>query len=124
MISGQVRFSILNLPENLNPLKLKGYLRKEVNDIQEGCQENDLVFIRVFMPMSIKSRISGREIDKIFNSLIEKKLPNIKRIECVQVKNQLSLAELETASQDAKTEINEITEMLKHHTDENPPTHH
>lgn len=123
MISGQVRFSILNLPENLNPLKLKGYLRKEVNDIQEGCQENDLVLIRVFMPMSIKSRISGREIDKIFNSLIEK-LPNIERIECVQVKNQLSLAELETASQDAKTEIDEITEMLKHHTDENPPTHH
>lgn len=123
MISGQVRFSILNLPENLNPLKLKGYLRKEVNDIQEVCQENDLVFIRVFMPISIKSRISGREIDKIFNSLIEK-LPNIERIECVQVKNQLSYAELETASQDAKTEIDEITEMLKHHIDENPLTHH
>lgn len=110
MIEGQLRISILNIPEELTPLKLRGWLRHEAQDIQAGCKENDLVIIRVFIPISLKLRITQRELDKIFQAIVEK-MPNIQRIEYIETKNQLSNEELEVQAQDAK---DDLAEMVKH----------
>lgn len=104
MSDGKVRFTLLNIPDDMSPLKFRGYMRTEAQNIQSLCQENDFVVIRVFVPKKLRLQIPQRERDKIFASIVDK-MPNIYRIEMALTDRQLSYEEMQEEGRQAQTTI-------------------
>lgn len=123
-MSGQVRFSLLNIPDDMSLLKFRGYLRTEAQGIQSQCKDNDFVVIRVFIPKKLKLLITQREQDKIFRAIVDN-MPNIYRVELAETERQLSFEEMKEEGQQAQAVIDALIKDVENKkSDGEAPTLH
>lgn len=109
--SGLLKMSILNADDKLSPLKFRGWLRGEAEDIQSHAHEFDLIIIRLFMPEKLMLLLTQRKLDDILQG-ITNKLKNIYRIELVAVTKSLSAQEMTEAAEEAKVNLAEMAKEL------------
>lgn len=97
---GQLRISLLNAPDDMAPLKLRGWLRTEAVDIQSMARgEHDLIIIRLFMPERLRLAITQKKLDGILQEIVDK-FPNIHRVELQSVTGVLPKHAHEAAAYD------------------------
>ena len=108
---GRLKMSILNTDDALSPLKFRGWLRGEAEDIQAGAVEHDLIIIRLFMPEKLRLLLTQKKLDSILQGITDK-LPNIYRIELIRVQKSLDHQEMAEAAELAKSDLNEIAKEL------------
>lgn len=108
---GRLKMSILNTDDALSPLKFRGWLRGEAEDIQAGAVEHDLIIIRLFMPEKLRFLLTQKKLDNILQGITDK-LPNIYRIELIRVQKSLDHQEMAEAAELAKSDLNEIAKEL------------
>jgi hypothetical protein len=108
---GRLKMSILNTDDALSPLKFRGWLRGEAEDIQAGAVEHDLIIIRLFMPEKLRFLLTQKKLDNILQGITDK-LPNIYRIELIRVQKSLDHQEMVEAAELAKSDLNEIAKEL------------
>ena len=105
MIQGQYRYSILQVPPEVTPLKLRGYLRKEVDAVQATAKgEEDIILIRLFVLERVLFGLGPKKVDAILHNLVSK-CPNVQRIELEALARSLSTEEMQEAAAAAQADL-------------------
>lgn len=125
MISGQLRYSILNPGPEVTPLKFRGWFRQEAARIQEMAKgPHDIIVIRLFITQRLIAGVSQRKMDVALQDAVDRH-PNIHRVELRPVDKPLTADEMMEAGREAEADINEVAERLAATVeDEAPPTLH
>lgn len=124
MIQGQLRYSIVQVPPEISPLKFRGYIRKEVESIQEMSRgDHDIILIRLFVLEKIIFGLGMKKIDDILQGLVTK-CPNIQRIELEPLKRALTPDEMKEAADDAQETLKELSEKMMETVEPEKPTVH
>lgn len=127
MISGQLRYSIINPGPEITPLKFRGWFRQEAARIQEMAKgPHDIIVIRLFITQRLIAGVSQRKIDVALQDAVDRH-PNIHRVELRPVDKPLSMDEMMEAGREAEEDINEVAEQLAatvEDENESPPTLH
>lgn len=92
-IQVQLRVSILNAPEDMSPLKFRGWLNSEVEQIQAGTIKNGFVIIRLHLPEKLRLQVSQRNLDKILRKIVDK-YPVVYQIKLSSSEHSLSFVEI------------------------------
>jgi len=122
MKTGQLRLSILNTPDDLTPLKLRGWLRSEAESIQGMAKsEHDMIVIRLFLPERLRLASTQKQLDKLLQGIVDR-FPNIYRVELRPVTKALTLGEMAQAAEEGQTDLQAMLDDMKQ--DDNPPTLH
>ncbi|MBX3685867.1 MAG: hypothetical protein KF909_07015 [Rhodocyclaceae bacterium] len=123
MVSGQMRLSILNAPDDMTPLKLRGWLRGEAESIQGLAKgEHDMIVIRLFLSERLRLATTQKQLDKILQGIVDR-FPNIYRVELRPVTKALTVGEMAQAAEEAQTDLQEMLEDMKQDEDDTPTRH-
>ncbi|MBW7901945.1 MAG: hypothetical protein H3C26_10735 [Rhodocyclaceae bacterium] len=127
MISGQLRYSIINPGPEITPLKFRGWFRQEAARIQEMAKgPHDIIVIRLFITQRLIAGVTQRKIDVALQDAVDRH-PNIHRVELRPVEKPLTADEMMEAGREAQQDINEVAERLAETVEdenETPPTLH
>jgi len=117
----KIRVSIINVPTELSPLKLRGFLRGQAQDIQALTKHReDITVIRVFVPSRIVAALGVKKLDGIFQKIVDSHA-NIARAELVETSQSLTPSEMIEESEMQKEVLEKVIEPS--HSDSNPPFH-
>lgn len=112
MIQGQFRSSILQVPAEVTPLKLRGYLRKEIEAVQATAQGGeDIIVVRVFVLEKVLFGLGARKVDSILQGVVAK-CPNIQRIELEALVRPLSAEEMQEAADEAQETLQALGDRV------------
>ncbi|QRM20002.1 hypothetical protein GBK02_11630 [Dechloromonas sp. TW-R-39-2] len=112
MIQGQFRYSILQVPVEISPLKFRGYVRKEIEAVQATAKdEEDIILVRLFVLEKILFGLGMKKMDSILNSLVGK-CPNIQRIELEPLLRPLTAEEMQEAADDAQSTLQALSQQV------------
>ena len=115
-----MRISILNVPEDITPLKFRGWLRNEAASIQHTSRsESDIIIIRIFITEMLRFALTQAKLDKILNSVVDRH-PNIFRIELQIGKNFLTENEMKEAANEANADLQKMVGEIQ--SDSKKPT--
>lgn len=87
------RISALNIPDDLSPLKLRGYLQREAANIQRLSGGKGYTIIRLFLPERLRLQFTQKKLDVLLQSIVDKH-PAIHRVELERTERPLTLAEM------------------------------
>ena len=105
MIQGQFRSSILQVPADVTPLKLRGYLRKEIEAVQATAQnEEDIIIVRLFVLEKVLFGLGEKKVNNILHGVVGK-CPNIQRIELEALARPLTEGEMQEAAAEAQATL-------------------
>lgn len=112
MIEGQYRYSILQVPVEVTPLKLRGYLRKELETIQATAKDDtDIILVRLFVLERILFGLGPRKVDSVLAAVVSK-CPNIQRVELEALSRPLSAEEMQEAAAEAQASLQVLGERV------------
>ncbi len=112
MIQGQFRYSILQVPVEISPLKFRGYVRKEIEAVQATAKdEEDIILVRLFVLEKILFGLGMKKMDSILHSLVGK-CPNIQRIELEPLLRPLTAEEMQEAADDAQSTLQALSQQV------------
>lgn len=114
----QLKVSVVNVPDDLSPLKLPGYLRREATEIQNMAAENCYAVIRLLLPDRIRYGYTPKMLDALIDDIVNR-FPCIRRIELVPVKLSLNAEQMEEENLVAQGIMEEMIEGLKRFEAEN-----
>lgn len=116
MVSGKLRMSILNVDDDVTPLKFRGWLRSELASIEGSAATNDIIIIRLFIPNKLLFGLTQRKLDSVCGDLVEK-FDHIQRIETVLVEKSLGFAEMQEEGALAKQDLAELSRQISKSSD-------
>lgn len=112
MIQGQYRYSILQVPADVTPLKFRGYLRKEVEAVQATAKdEEDIILVRLFVLEKVLFGLGAKKVDSILLGVVGK-CPNILRIELEALARPLTLDEMQEAASEAQASLQALGDRV------------
>lgn len=107
----QLRISILNVPDDLSPLKLRGWLQQQAKEIQELSTSHAYTRIRLFLTKKQRYGFTQKKLDVLLQGIVDKHSA-IHGIELIEVETPLDVAEMKEASTMASSELNEMAKTL------------
>lgn len=112
MIQGQFRSSILQVPGEVTPLKLRGYLRREIAAVQATAQNaEDIIVVRLFVLEKVLFALGAKKVDSILQGLVGQ-CPNIQRIELEALSRPLTQDEMQEAAQEAQATLQTLSDRV------------
>jgi hypothetical protein len=112
MIQGQFRSSILQVPGDITPLKLRGYLRQEIEAVQAtAVNEEDIIIVRLFVLEKVLFGLGAKKVDSILQGVVAK-CPNIQRIELEALVRPLTADEMQEAAADAQETLQALGDRV------------
>ena len=112
MIQGQFRSSILQVPGAVTPLKLRGYLRQEIEAVQATAQNTeDIIVVRLFVLEKVLFALGAKKVDSILQGLLGK-CPNIQRIELEALSRPLTQDEMQEAADEAQATLQMLSNRV------------
>lgn len=112
MIQGQYRYSILQVPVDVTPLKFRGYLRKEVEAVQATAKdEEDIILVRLFVLEKVLFGLGAKKVDNILLGVVGK-CPNILRIELEALARPLTQDEMHEAASEAQASLQALGDRV------------
>ena len=118
-----MRMSILNVTEDVTPLKFRGWLRKEAIDIQKTAKsETDIIMIRLFMTERLRFALTQSNLDKLLKAVVDKH-SNIYRVELHVGVNVLTAKQMTEAADEANADLRKMVDEIQSGP-KTPPTFH
>jgi len=112
MIQGQYRSATLQVPAEVTPLKLRGYLRKEIEAVQATAQgEEDIIVVRLFVLEKVLFGLGAKKVDSILHGALGK-CPNILRIELEGLLRPLTQDEMQEAAAEAQSTLQMLRDRV------------
>ncbi|MBK8319077.1 MAG: hypothetical protein IPL05_11030 [Betaproteobacteria bacterium] len=112
MIQGQYRSATLQVPAEVTPLKLRGYLRKEIEAVQATAQgEEDIIVVRLFVLEKVLFGLGAKKVDSILHGALGK-CPNILRIELEGLLRPLTQDEMQEAAAEAQSTLQALRDRV------------
>lgn len=111
MTNIKLRISILNAPDDLSPLKLRGWLMQQAKDIQEISGENGYVQIKLFLTRRQRFAFTQKKLDTLLQGIVDK-FPAIHRIELGEVETSLSNEQMRDAAEQAELDLQALSASL------------
>jgi len=111
MIQGQFRSSILQVPCEVTPLKLRGYLRREIEAVQATAESEDIIVVRLFVLEKVLFVLGAKKVDSILQTLVGK-CPNILRIELEALSRPLTQDEMQEAADEAQATLQTLSDRV------------
>ena len=112
MIQGQYRSATLQVPAEVTPLKLRGYLRKEIEAVQATAQgEEDIIVVRLFVLEKVLFGLGTKKVDSILHGALGK-CPNILRIELEGLLRPLTQDEMQEAAAEAQSTLQALRDRV------------
>jgi hypothetical protein len=112
MIQGQFRSSILQVPGEVTPLKLRGYLRQEIAAVQATAQNaEDIFVVRLFVLEKLLFALGAKKVDSILQGVLGK-CPNIQRIELEALSRPLTQDEMQEAADEAQATLQTLSDRV------------
>lgn len=108
----QFRISLVNVPEEISALKLRGFLRAEAEDIQRRATENSLFIVRLFLPERLLFAVTQKKLDVLLKNIADK-YESIQRVELVVVKKSLDMEQMMEESKLANEDLKLLLEDAK-----------
>lgn len=108
-----MRMSILNVTEDVTPLKFRGWLRNEAIDIQSTAKsETDIITIRLFMTERLRFALTQSNLDKLLKAVVDKH-PNIYRVELHVGVNVLTTKQMTEAADEANADLRKMVDEIQ-----------
>lgn len=107
----QLRISVINTPDDLTPLKLRGWLLQQAREIQEVSSEYAYTRIKLFLTKRQRFAFTQKKLDTLLQRIVDK-FPAIHRIELVEVDKSLTNQEMQVATEYADAELKELSKSL------------
>lgn len=118
-----MRMSILNVTEDVTPLKFRGWLRNEAISIQRTTRNrDDIITIRLFITESLRFAITQAKLDKILKAVVDKH-PNIYRVELQVEPRALTVMQMAEAADAANADLQKMVDEIQS-SPKTPPTFH
>lgn len=108
----QVRVSILNTPEWISPLKFRGWLIEQAEQIQAMTVKNGFTIIRLHITERLRFQMTQQKLDKVLQKIVDK-YPAIYRIELHSGTQSLSLAEMKEEESVAREYLDSIGNFIE-----------
>lgn len=108
----QLKITLLNVPNDVSALKLRGYVRNEIQDIQNKASKTSFVIVRVFLSRRTVFAFGEKKLDMFLGSMVEK-YSHIHRVELVVVESSLDIVQLQNESALAQKDMADMIEDLK-----------
>jgi hypothetical protein len=110
--SGKLSISLVNVPADVSPLKLRGFLRAEAEDIQRKATEHSLFIVRLFLPERLLFAVTQKKVDVLLQD-ITNKYESIQRVELVVVKQSLNAVQMMEEAKLAEEDMKLLLEDAK-----------
>lgn len=107
----QLRISVINTPDDLSPLKLRGWLLQQAREIQDISAEHAYTRIKLFLTKRQRFAFTQKKLDGLLQGIVDK-FPAIHGIELVEVEHSLTNEEMQFAARDADAELTELGNSL------------
>ena len=111
MANVQLRLSIINTPDDLSPLKLRGWLLQQAREIQEMSSDYAYTRIKLFLSKRQRFAFTQRKLDVLLQGIVDK-YPAIHSIELAEVEKSLTNDQIQDACNMASAELNELSGSL------------
>lgn len=111
MTNVQLRISVINTPDDLSPLKFRGWLLEQAREIQEMSGEHAYTRIKLFLTKRQRFAFTQKKLDALLQGIVDK-FPAIHGVELVEVEKSLTNQEMQEASERATAELDELRESL------------
>ena len=102
----KLRVSILNPPDDLSPLKLRGWLQQQAVEIQ-SMSGNSFTVVKLYLAKKLRMAFTQKKLDALLGGIVEKHA-NIYRIELAVVDAQLDMDQIAVAQEEAKQDMAEM----------------
>lgn len=106
-----LRMSVINTPDDLSPLKLRGWLMQQAREIQDMSGEHAYTRIRLFLTKRQRFAFTQKKLDVLLQGIVDK-FPAIHGIELVEVEQSLTNEQMQAAAKDADAELTELRNSL------------
>jgi DNA-binding PucR family transcriptional regulator len=103
--------SVINAPDDLSPLKLRGWLMQQAREIQDMSGDHAYTRIRLFLTKRQRFAFTQKKLDVLLQGIVDK-FPVIHGIELVEVDRSLTNEEMQAAAEDANVELAELSNSL------------
>lgn len=107
----QLRMSVINAPDDLSPLKLRGWLMQQAREIQYMSGQHAYTRIRLFLTKRQRFAFTQKKLDVLLQGIVDK-FPAIQGVELVEVEQSLTNEEMQAAAKDANVELAELSNAL------------
>lgn len=107
----KIRMSLLNVTPDVSALKFRTWIKNQAADIQRGASDDDVIVIRLFMPIRLIGAITQSKLDRLLSSVVDAH-PSIHRIELIEVEQSLSVDQMQQESEQAKGDLAEVVADL------------
>ena len=108
----QGRICLINVPDDISPLKFRSYFKAEAADIQAKFTGEGFAVIRLFLPLRIKSAYTDRQLDKLIQGVVDKH-SHVELVEFIEVTKSLGMEEMKEESRFAEMDLEDIAEAMK-----------
>lgn len=108
----QFRISLVSVPADVSPLKLRGFLRSEAEDIQSKATEHSLFIVRLFLPERLLFAVTQKKVDVLLQD-ITNKYESIQRVELVVVKQSLNAVQMMEEAKLANEDLKQLLDDAK-----------
>jgi hypothetical protein len=119
----QLRISVINAPDDLSPLKLRGWLLQQAREIQEMSGEHAYTRIKLFLTTRQRFAFTQKKLDVLLQGIVDK-FPAIHGIELLASEKPLNVEEMNAVSAAANSELNEMRKSLDDFLENSKPTRH
>jgi hypothetical protein len=120
----QLRISVINAPDDLSPLKLRGWLLGQAREIQAMSTKNAYIRIKLFLTTRQRFSFTQKKLDVLLQGIVDK-FPAIHGIELISGDQSLTVQEMKVASDLANSELEEMGKSLDSFLSKQPDkTHH
>jgi len=108
----QFRISLVNVPDEISALKLRGFLRAEAEDIQRKATEHSLFIMRLFLPQRLLFAYTQKKLDVLLKDIVHK-YKSIQRVQLVVVKKSLDMEQMMEESKLGNEDLKLLLEDAK-----------
>lgn len=121
MANIQLRISILNVPGDLSPLKLRGWLLQQAREIEERSSGLAYTRIKLFLSRRQRFAYTQKKLDALLQGIVDK-FPSIHGIELAEVEQSLTNDQLKEVSGLANAELQDLSASLDEFLSKHPDT--
>lgn len=107
----QLRISVINTPDDLSPLKMRGWLLQQAREIQEMSSEHAYTRIKLYLTKRQRFAFTQKKLDMLLQRIVDK-FPAIHGIDLVEVDKSLTNQEMQAVSEYANAELNDLSKSL------------
>lgn len=99
--------AVVSVPEALFPLKLRGYLQKEAQDIHAQAGSESVIVMYVYLPERLLFAVTEKKLEMLLDGLVNKHA-SIYRIELRVVAHELNDEQTQAVIAEAESDLAEM----------------